>query len=63
MLKPPITLERQILDAFIRAYAEGRLEAAEHLLRSLEALQKDFLPGSELDEAYLIVCREVRPPT
>ncbi len=58
MAKNRISLERQILNAFTRAYAERRLEVADHLLQALEALQEDWLPGSELGEAYLTVGRD-----
>ncbi len=58
MPKKRISLERQILEAFTRAYGEGRLDVAEHLLRALEVLQRDdWLAGAELNEAYLTVCR------
>ncbi|WP_149536698.1 hypothetical protein [Siccirubricoccus phaeus] len=52
-MPPPESLEEQILAALERALAEGQAEAAEHLLRALEALCSDASPGSVLAEAYL----------
>ena len=52
-------LEEQVLAALERSLAEGRLEAAEHLLRALEALCGDASPGSVLAEAYLVVARDL----
>lgn len=49
------SLEEQILAALKRALAEGRAEAAEHLLRALEALCGDASPGTLLANAYLTV--------
>lgn len=46
-------LEDRILAALELALAEGRTEAAEHLLRALEALCSDVSPGSLLADAYL----------
>lgn len=46
-------LENQILTALRRALAEGRLDAAEHLLRALEVLCAGAAPDPRLDEAYL----------
>ncbi|SDD48433.1 hypothetical protein [Belnapia rosea] len=54
-------LEEQVLAALERALAEGQLEAAEHLLRALEALCGDALPGSVLANAYLAVARDLAP--
>lgn len=50
-----ISLEQQILDAFKRAYVEGRPDVAEHLLRALETLQGNPFLGLELGEAYLSI--------
>lgn len=54
-------LEDQILAALERALAEGRLEAAEHLLRALEALCEDGLPGASLAVAHLVASEEGVP--
>jgi hypothetical protein len=53
------SLEEQILAAFRRALAEGRADAAEHLLRALEVLCSDAESDSPLGEAYLTV---IAPP-
>jgi len=50
----PLSLEEQILAVLRRALAEGQAEAAEHLLRALEALCGDASPGTPLlADAYL----------
>ncbi|WP_188904331.1 hypothetical protein [Caldovatus sediminis] len=54
-------MEELILAAFRRADAEGRRDAAEHLMRALEALCPclDVAPGgSALAEAYRDLARE-----
>ncbi|TDH62091.1 hypothetical protein E2C06_12955 [Dankookia rubra] len=51
-LPPPPNLEEQILAALERALEEGQTEAAEHLLRALEALCSDASAGSVLADAY-----------
>jgi len=48
-------LETRILSALRQAVAGNQLEAAEHLLRALEALQTDCLPGTPLADAYLTI--------
>lgn len=57
MPKKRISLEQQILKAFTRAYDEGQLDVAEHLLQALEALQDHWFAGEELGKACLTVCR------
>jgi hypothetical protein len=52
-MSPPSSLEQQILAALERSLIEGRSEAAEHLLRALEALRGDASPGTPLADAYL----------
>jgi hypothetical protein len=54
-------LEDQVLAALRHALAEERLETAEHLLRALEALSPEALPGSPLAAAYLAVARKQEP--
>jgi hypothetical protein len=48
-------LEDRIHAALRQAIAEGRLDAAEHLLRALEVLAPLCTPGSPLAEAYLLL--------
>ncbi|MCB4824864.1 hypothetical protein [Roseicella aerolata] len=60
MPSPP-SLEEQILAALEQALAEGRSDAAEHLLRALEALCGDASPGTPLADAYLTVAGERAP--
>ena len=52
MMAYPTGLEDRILAAFKRALVEGRLDVAEHLLRALETLQPDPIPGSAVADAY-----------
>jgi hypothetical protein len=56
-------LERHILVAFRLAMREGRLTAADHLLKALEALSRDH--EDALDEAYKVIAEHVssRPVT
>lgn len=54
-------LEDQVVAALERALTEGELEAAEHLLRALEALCEDASPGSVLPDAYSAVARDLAP--
>ncbi|TDH62326.1 hypothetical protein E2C06_12000 [Dankookia rubra] len=54
-------LEDQVAAALERAVAEGELEAAEHLLRALEALCGDASPGSVLADAYFALARDLAP--
>lgn len=58
-------LEDLVLAAFIRAEAEGRRDAAEHLMRALEALcpcpQGAAPAGSALAKAYGHLAREGSP--
>ena len=56
-----LSLEEQILAALERALAEGRSDAAEHLLRALEALCGDAMSGSPLADAYLTATGERAP--
>jgi hypothetical protein len=51
----PRSLDEQILAVLERALAEGRSEAAEHLLRALEVLCREASPGSPLADAYLTI--------
>ena len=60
-MPPSPSLEEQVLAALERALAEGRSEAAEHLLRALEALCGDASPGSVLADAYLTATGERAP--
>ena len=53
-------LEQRILVALTQALAEHQSEAAEHLMRALEALSDDAVPGSPLADAYLLLSV---PPT
>lgn len=55
---PRPNLEEQILAVLIRALKEGRAEAAEHLLRALEALCVEAVPGTPLADAYLAAAGE-----
>jgi|GEM_PF-6705082 hypothetical protein len=48
-------LEELIPQAFKRALSEERSEAAEHLLRALEALEPNATPGSSVARAYLAI--------
>jgi hypothetical protein len=48
-------LEDRILVAFNGAMAEKRPDVADHLLRALETLCPEEMPGSSLAEAYLAV--------
>ncbi len=48
-------LEQRILVALTQALAEHQSEAAEHLLRALEALSEDAVPGSPLADAHLLL--------
>ena len=45
-------LEAQIIAALRQALAEEQSEAAEHLLRAIEALCSDATPGTALADAY-----------
>jgi hypothetical protein len=54
-------LEEQVLAALERALAERQTEAAEHLLRALEALSGEASPGSVLADAYRTATRERGP--
>ena len=51
------SLEKQILDVFNRAMDDGQLDAAEHLLRALEALASDGMRTSILGDAYATIAR------
>ena len=46
------SLEKQILGTFKRALDEGQQDAADHLLRALEALASGEVLGTTLGEAY-----------
>lgn len=48
-------LEAAILTAFKQAVADNRLDIAEHLLKALEALEPNCMPGSSLADAYLSI--------
>lgn len=48
-----VRLEDLVLAAFRQAMEEGQLETAEHLLRALETICSDEMPGSPLANAYL----------
>jgi hypothetical protein len=52
MMRSSTRMERQVLSAFRRACAGARWDAAEMLLRALEALEPAPQPGSPLDRAY-----------
>ena len=54
-------LESQVLAALDLALAEGHIDAAEHLLRALEALCADASAGSPLAEGYLMLVGRVAP--
>lgn len=47
-------LEDEVLAALKRAIRERREDAAEHLLRALEALCEDASPGTPLASAYFV---------
>jgi hypothetical protein len=47
------SLEEQVLAVLKRALTEGRVEAAEHLLRAVETLCGDACPGSARASAYV----------
>lgn len=48
-------LEGKILAALKAAFAEGRLDVAEHLVRALEILEPEPSPGSALGQAYAMI--------
>ena len=49
------SLEGKILAALKAAFAEGRLDVAEHLVRALEILEPEPSPGSALGQAYAMI--------
>ena len=49
------SLEGKILAALKVAFAEGRLDVAEHLVRALEILEPEPSPGSALGQAYAMI--------
>ena len=49
------SLGEKILIAFKQVQAAGRMDVAEHLLRALETLEKEPVPGSPLADAYFAV--------
>ncbi|NOG73528.1 MULTISPECIES: hypothetical protein [Roseicella] len=51
-MRPARPLEDHIIAALTQALAEGRTDAAEHLLRAVETLCSDATPGSVLADAY-----------
>ncbi|MDN3565106.1 hypothetical protein QWZ14_12110 [Paeniroseomonas aquatica] len=51
-MRHPLLLEERIIAALRQALAEQQTEAAEHLLRAIEALCQDATPGTALAEAY-----------
>lgn len=56
-----VSLERRIAAAFEQAVADGRPDAAEHLLCALEVLVSDRTPASVLDRAYLLIAEPKDP--
>jgi hypothetical protein len=54
-------LEEKVLAAVDQALCEQRLDVAEHLLRALEALCGEAVPGSSLVDAYLAVAETSVP--
>jgi hypothetical protein len=48
-------LEGKILAALKAAFAEGRLDVAEHLVCALEILEPEPSPGSALGQAYAMI--------
>jgi hypothetical protein len=57
-------LDDKILAVFKEAYAAGRMDVAEHLMRALESLQSEPHPGDALRQAYIRIGtkRERRRP-
>lgn len=53
---PSQTLEEVILVAFKRACALENVDVADHLLRALEAIERDPHENVILGEAYLSMC-------
>ncbi len=60
MPSPP-QLEDKVLAALGQALRQQRPDVAEHLLRALQALCGDAMPGSPLADAYLLVGRDTTP--
>lgn len=60
-MPPRRSLEEQVLTVLERALAEGRSEAAEHLLRALEALCGGAPPGTPLADAHPTAAGERAP--
>lgn len=59
------SLEAKTLAALKAAFAEDRLDVAEHLVRALEVLEGEPRPGSALGQAYAMIAgsqRERRRP-
>jgi Family of unknown function (DUF6103) len=54
-------LEEKVLAALDQALREQRLDVAEHLLRALEALCGEAVPGSPLADAYLAMAGAAAP--
>lgn len=57
----PPSLESRILTAFKQAVAEDQPDVADHLLRALETLCPEAVPGTPLAEAYVSVARAGKP--
>ncbi|WP_445504681.1 hypothetical protein [Microvirga sp. G4-2] len=51
------SLGQTILAAFRQAVAEDRPDVADHLLRALETLEAEPMPGSPLAEAYTALAK------
>jgi hypothetical protein len=56
-------LERQVLRAFRRALADGRLDVAEHLLQALEVLDPEFEGLAVRDACRSILKVAEAPPS
>ncbi|MFC1457137.1 hypothetical protein ACETIH_10475 [Microvirga arabica] len=54
------SLERKILAALKAAFAEERLDIAEHLVCALEVLESEPTPGSALGQAYAMIAGSQR---
>lgn len=55
-----------VLDCFCRAYSEGRLDVAEHLLVAIEQLSKDEAAGhpehhGHVADAYRVIADQAKP--
>lgn len=59
MRKQRSTLSDDVLAAFERAYDEGDLQVAEHLLRALEAMDARGMSQEHLERAYLDVAHSL----